>query len=186
MNGNYYLPCLQKKPQIDESCYIDKSARIVGDVTLRKNVSVWFHVSLRGDVNTITVGEGTNIQDNTVIHTTYQTNPTIIGDNVTIGHRALLHGCTIGNNVLVGMGSIILDGVRVGDHSLIAAGSLLPPGKEFPSGVMLMGSPAKVIRTLSEEEQHTLSMISFQYRAYVEEYKKAGYFTNWPQHSDFR
>ena len=144
-----------KEVKIHESCFIAETANLIGDVTIGQNSSIWYMTVLRGDGNYIKVGKHTNIQDNTVVHisTPY---PTIIGDYVTIGHSAIIHACTIGNKVLIGMGSIILDGVEIGSETIIGAGSLVPPGKKIPSGVLAMGSPARVVRELTAEEKKSL------------------------------
>ena len=120
-------------------------------VTLKKRASLWYGTLICGDDNFISIGENTNIQDNCTIHITKEL-PTIIGDNVTIGHGAIVHACKVGNNVLIGMGVIVLDGVEIGDNVIIAAESLVPPGKKMPSNILVMCSPAKVVRELTEEE----------------------------------
>ena len=131
------------EPKIDETAFIAESADIVGQVTIEKNANIWYGTVLRADDNYITVGENTNIQDGSIVHISEKF-PTIIGKNVTVGHKSIIHGCEIGDNTLIGMGSIVLDGAKVGEFTLLGAGSLVPPGKEIPSGVLAMGSPAKV------------------------------------------
>ena len=150
------------KPKIDESVFIAESADIIGDVVINKNSSVWYNVVIRGDEQSIRVGENTNIQDGCVIHTGWDI-PTEIGNNVTIGHKALIHGCKIGDNTLIGMGSIVLDNAEVGDYVLLGAGSLVPPGKKIPSGVLAMGSPAKVIRELTDAEKESIRKSAIDY-----------------------
>jgi len=150
------------EPKIDESAFIAGSADIVGKVNIEKNANIWYGTVLRADDNYITVGENTNIQDGSVVHIS-EGHPTIIGKNVTIGHKSIIHGCEIGDNTLIGMGSIVLDGAKVGEFTLLGAGSLVPPGKEIPSGVLAMGSPAKVIRELSEEEKENLTKSAIKY-----------------------
>jgi len=150
------------EPKIDESAFIAESADIVGKVNIEKNANIWYGTVLRADDNYITVGENTNIQDGSVVHIS-EGHPTIIGKNVTIGHKSIIHGCEIGDNTLIGMGSIVLDGAKVGEFTLLGAGSLVPPGKEIPSGVLAMGSPAKVIRELSEEEKESLTKSAIKY-----------------------
>ena len=149
-------------PEIDESVFVADSADVIGDVNIGKNSSVWYGTVLRADDNHITVGENTNIQDGSVVHIS-EGYPTVIGDNVTIGHKSIIHGCEIGNNTLIGMGSIVLDGAKIGEFTLLGAGSLVPPGKEIPSGVLAMGSPAKVIRELSEQEKENLTKSALKY-----------------------
>lgn len=142
----------EKKPQISESCFIAENAQVIGDLTLGENSSVWFGAVIRADVNKIFIGNGTNIQDNSTIHV-YRSGPAVeVGNNVTIGHNVTLHGCKIHDNCLIGMGSVILDGAEIGENTIIGAGSLVTQHKKIPSGVLCMGSPAKVIRNLTESE----------------------------------
>lgn len=150
------------KPNIDKTVFIAESADIIGKVNIEKNVNIWYNTVIRADDQSITIGENTNIQDGCVVHVGNDI-PTVIGKNVTIGHKALIHGCTIGNNTLIGMGSIVLDGAKVGEYTLLGAGSLVPPGKEIPSGVLAMGSPAKVIRELSDIEKENLVKSALKY-----------------------
>lgn len=140
-----------KNPVIDNEAYIAETAVIIGDVKLMKNSNVWFGATLRGDMESITIGENTNIQENSVIHVD-KTEKVIVGDNCTVGHNAIIHGCTIGNNTLIGMGAIILNGAKIGDNSIVAAGALVTQNKEFEDGVLILGNPAKVVRKLTEEE----------------------------------
>ncbi|MFD3156050.1 gamma carbonic anhydrase family protein [Haloimpatiens sp. FM7330] len=141
-----------KSPKIDKSTFIAESADVIGDVTIEKNVSIWFGAVLRGDSNIICVGENTNIQDNTVVHVDSGKYPTIIGNNITIGHNAIIHGCKINDNVLIGMGTIILNGAEIGKNTIVGAGSLVTQNKKIPEGVLCLGSPAKVVRKLTQEE----------------------------------
>ena len=150
------------EPKIDETVFIAESVDVIGKVTIEKNANIWYGAVLRADDNYITVGENTNIQDGTVVHIS-EGYHTVIGNNVTIGHKSIIHGCEIGDNTLIGMGSIVLDGAKVGQFTLLGAGSLIPPGKEIPSGVLAMGSPAKVIRELSEEEKENLTKSALKY-----------------------
>ncbi len=149
-------------PQIGNDCYIDKQAVLIGNVSIGEESSVWPLVTIRGDVNSITIGRRTNIQDNSVLHVTHKSKdnpagfPITIGDDVTIGHQVLLHGCTIGNKVLIGMGSVIMDGAIIEDEVLLGAGSLVPPAKLLKSGYLYMGSPARQIRKLTVEELGSL------------------------------
>jgi len=151
-----------KSPQLGSKVYIDASAQLVGDIQLAEDVSVWPLVAARGDVNQIIIGARTNIQDGSVLHVTRRTtanpagHPLIIGEDVTIGHKVMLHGCRLGNRILVGMGSIILDGAIVEDEVLIGAGTLVPPGKRLETGYLYMGSPAKHARALTDQERHFL------------------------------
>ena len=158
------------KPQIDESCFVADSAEIIGRVNVDENSSIWYGCIIRGDENTINIGKNTNIQDGTVIHISKE-HQTEIGDYVTVGHKAIVHACKIGNNVLVGMGAILLDGVEIEDDVLIGAGSIVTPGKVIPRGSLVLGSPAKVIRELSEEEIKHLKQSAIDYRIYAEKHK---------------
>lgn len=141
-----------KKPQIHRTVFVANGAVVVGDVTIAEHSSVWFNTVARGDVNYIKIGKKTNIQDNSVLHVTTDTHPLVIGDEVTVGHRVILHGCTVRDRVLVGMGAIVLDGAVLEEYSFVAAGSLVPPGFNVPSGKLVMGAPAKVKRDLTEQE----------------------------------
>lgn len=158
------------KPKIDESCFVADSAEVIGRVNVDKNSSVWYGCIIRGDENTIDIGKNTNIQDGTVIHISKEYG-TIIGDYVTVGHKAILHACKVGNNVLVGMGAILLDGVEIEDDVLIAAGSIVTPGKVIPKGSLVMGSPAKVVRELSDEEIEQLKQSALDYCNYADKHK---------------
>ncbi|HSP77778.1 MAG TPA: gamma carbonic anhydrase family protein [Myxococcaceae bacterium] len=140
-------------PRVHPSCFVEDSAQVIGDVELGEDSSVWFNSVLRGDVHAIRIGQRTNIQDLTMIHVTSGRFSTTIGDDVTVGHHVVLHGCTVGNRVLVGMGAVVLDGVEIGDDCIIGAGSLLTPGTRIPPGSLVVGSPGKVKRPLSDEER---------------------------------
>lgn len=138
-------------PEVPASAWVADSAQVMGQVTLAENASVWYGAVIRGDNDRITVGRNSNVQDASVLHTDHDT-PLTIGDNVTIGHQVVLHGCTIGDGSLVGIGSVVLNRARIGRNSIVGAGSLVPEGKEFPDGVLIVGSPAKVVRELSAEQ----------------------------------
>jgi len=140
-----------KHPQIPKDCYVAENATIVGDVTFGKQCSVWFNAVIRGDVHYIKIGDKVNIQDGAVIHATYQKSPTTIGNNVSIGHNAIVHGCTIKDNVLVGMGSIIMDDCVVESNSIIAAGAVVTKNTIVESGSIYAGVPAKKVKDISEE-----------------------------------
>ena len=158
-----------KQPHIDPSCFIAPSSDVIGDVVIGSSSSVWFNTTIRGDVSSIHIGEGSNIQDNTVVHVTIGV-PTSIGDGVTIGHGVILHSCTIGNGCLIGMGSIILDGTILAEETLVGAGSLIPPGKTFPARSLVMGSPAKFIRALTEKELEDMRENARHYAEAAQEY----------------
>lgn len=140
-----------KEPVIEKDVRIGENAVVIGDVTLKKDSNIWFGTVIRGDEEKVIVGEGTNIQENSVIHVDKK-NPVIIGNGCTIGHGAIIHGCSMGDNVLVGMGAIILNGVKIGNNTIIGAGSLITQNKEFEDGVLILGNPAKVVRRLTQEE----------------------------------
>ncbi|WZL71535.1 gamma carbonic anhydrase family protein [Clostridiaceae bacterium 35-E11] len=159
------------KPEIDESCYVSDNATIIGYVKIKKNANIWYGTVIRGDDNHIIIGENTNIQDNCTVHIASDF-PTIIGDDVTVGHGAIVHACTIGNRVLVGMGAIILNGAVIGNDVIIGAGSLIPPGKEIPSNSLVMGSPAKVVRELTEKDREKLKDSALHYVALANKHKK--------------
>ena len=163
-------------PSIGSDNYIDKSAILVGDITLSDDVSIWPLVAARGDVNTITIGARTNIQDGTVLHVTRkssenpQGNPLIIGSDVTVGHKCMLHGCQLGDRILVGMGAIIMDGAVIEDDVFIGAGSLVPPNKTLLSGYLYVGNPVKQARLLKESEAAFLRQSAINYVELKNEY----------------
>ncbi|PQB05124.1 gamma carbonic anhydrase family protein [Aureitalea marina] len=140
-----------KSPQIPDDCYLAANAVIVGDVVMGNQCSVWFNAVIRGDVHYIKMGNKVNVQDGAVIHATYQKSPTNIGNNVSIGHNAIVHGCTINDNVLIGMGSIVMDDCVVESNSIIAAGAVLTKGTHVPSGTIYAGVPAKKVKDISAE-----------------------------------
>jgi carbonic anhydrase/acetyltransferase-like protein (isoleucine patch superfamily) len=143
---------LRAKPQLGAGVYIAKGAVVLGDVRMGDASSVWYNAVVRGDINYIQIGRGTNIQDNAVLHLADEF-ACILGDYVTVGHSAIIHACTIGNEVLVGMGAIVLDGAVVGDQCLIGAKALVTGGTQIPAGSLVLGSPAKVVRSLTPEER---------------------------------
>ncbi len=145
------LPVKGVSPQIFEDCFIAPNATIVGDVVMGKECSIWFNAVVRGDVNSIRMGDRVNIQDGACIHCTYQKTKTIIGNNVSIGHHAIVHGCTVEDNVLIGMGAIVMDRVRIGSNSIIAAGAVVLEDTEIPPGTIFAGIPAKKVKDISQE-----------------------------------
>jgi len=159
-------------PKIHPTVYLSDNVYVIGDVEIGEDSSVWFGSVVRGDVNYIRIGKRTNIQDNSVVHVTHDTHPTIIGDNVTVGHRVILHGCTLGNNILVGMGAVIMDGAEIEDYVLVGAGALITPNKKIPSGVLVAGVPAKIVRDLKEEEIKLIEESAENYVMYKNEYLK--------------
>lgn len=138
----------EHKPDIADSAWVADSAQVIGRVTLAEDCSVWFNAVLRGDSDSLTIGRGTNIQDGSVLHADTGF-PLQLGENVTVGHHVMLHGCSVGENSLIGIGAVVLNGAKIGKNSLVGAGALVTEGKEFPDGVLIVGSPAKVVRELS-------------------------------------
>lgn len=163
---------LKRTPQFDETVFVAPSADIIGDVTLGKESSVWFNVTIRGDVNFIEIGDRSNVQDNVCIHVMNQTGPTVIGNEVTIGHGAVVHGCTIKDRVLIGINATILDEVVIEPDVIVAAGTLVPPGKTLESGYMYMGSPAKKARKLTDEELASIPQYAANYVKYSRAYQQ--------------
>jgi carbonic anhydrase/acetyltransferase-like protein (isoleucine patch superfamily) len=160
------LPVKGISPVWGAECFIAENSTIVGDVVMGNNCSVWFNAVVRGDVNFIRVGDNVNIQDGVVIHCTYQKAGTTIGDDVSIGHNALLHGCTLKNNVLVGMGAIIMDNAVVEEFTIIAAGSVILENTVCESGFIYAGSPAKKIKPVSDEQRQMLKRLPNNYIMY--------------------
>jgi carbonic anhydrase/acetyltransferase-like protein (isoleucine patch superfamily) len=162
-------------PKIHASVFQAPGSRIIGDVEIGKNSSVWFNTVIRGDINSIRIGEGTSIQDGSVVHVTHKTAPTVIGNNVTIGHMVMLHGCTIHDFVLVGMQSTVLDGADIGEESLIGACSMITQGIKIPPRSLVLGAPAKVVRPLKDEEIRLLHQSAENYKQYVRWYMEGGF-----------
>lgn len=149
-------------PDIHESAWVADSAHVIGQVTLAEGASVWFGVVIRGDMDAIHVGSGSNIQDNSVLHAD-QGQPLNIGQNVSVGHQVMLHGCTIGDGSLIGIQAVVLNGAKIGKNCLVGAGALVTEGKEFPDGSMILGSPARAVKQLSAEQVDGLKMIAKHY-----------------------
>ncbi len=145
------LPVKNIAPEIPSDCYIAPNATIVGDVVMGSECSVWFNAVIRGDVNSIRMGSKVNVQDGACIHCTYQKTKTVIGNNVSIGHHAIVHGCTVEDNVLIGMGAIVMDGVKIGSNSIIAAGAVVLENTEVPPGSIFAGVPAKKVKDISQD-----------------------------------
>jgi carbonic anhydrase/acetyltransferase-like protein (isoleucine patch superfamily) len=160
-----------KLPVVHPTVFLAAGCRVVGDVVLEENVSVWFNVVIRGDVERIRVNRNTNIQDNAVIHVTHFSNPTEIGENVTVGHGAIVHGCTIGDRTLIGMNAVILDRAVIGNDCLVAAGAVVRPGMKVPDGSMVAGIPAKIVKSLSSEEREMVHAGATNYMMYVRHYR---------------
>ncbi len=164
-----YSSYFEHSPKLGERTYAADGAKIIGRVELGDHANVWFNTVIRGDVNFIKIGKNSNIQDLCMLHVTEQ-NSLTIGENTSLGHSVILHGCKIGNGCLIGMGAIILDGAEIGDECLVAAGSLVSPGKKFPAGSMIKGRPAVVERALSPEEREKVSHHYMAYLVYKEQY----------------
>ena len=159
-------------PQIHESAFVEESAQVIGDVRIGEESSIWFNSVVRGDIYYIRLGNRTNIQDNSVIHVKDGSHATIIEDEVTVGHNVTLHGCYVERGSLIGIGSIILDDARIGSHSIVAAGALVSPGTVVPPRSLVMGLPAKVKRTLTDEEVAGLDVFWKNYVRYTRVYKE--------------
>ncbi len=148
------LPVNGISPQLGENCFVAPNATIVGDVVMGNDCSVWFNAVIRGDVNSIRIGNKVNIQDGAVLHCTYQKTKVNLGNNVSIGHNAIVHGCTVHDNVLIGMGAIVMDNCEIGSNTIIAAGAVVTEGTKVPSGCIFAGVPAKKVKDISEELIH--------------------------------
>lgn len=156
-------------PTIGAEVYLAPGVKLVGRAILGNHVSLWHNVVVRADVNTITIGENSNVQDLSMLHVT-ELNALVIGKNVSLGHNVTLHGCTIGDSCLIGMGAIVLDGAVIGENSVVAAGTLVPPGKVYPPRSMIMGNPAKLTRSLTDKEAHGYGNHYRAYLAYKDQY----------------
>ncbi len=159
-----------RRPVVAESAYIDPSAQVIGDVTLAERTSVWCNVTMRADINSITVGEGSNIQDNSCLHVD-DDEPLRIGERVVVGHSCTVHGCTIEDDCLVGMGSTVLSGAHVGAGSIVAAGSLVLEGQQVPAGSVVMGAPAKVRRQATDQDREAIRANAARYAQLAQEFQ---------------
>ncbi|MEJ2883936.1 gamma carbonic anhydrase family protein [Pedobacter sp. GR22-6] len=160
------LPVKEIYPKWDDNCFIAPNATIVGDVVMGKNCSVWFNAVIRGDVNSIRIGNDSNIQDGAVIHATYLKAPTVIGNRVSIGHNAIVHGCTLKDHILIGMGAIVMDHVLIEEYTIIAAGSVVLENTHCESGFIYAGTPAKKIKPITEEQRALLNKLPDNYIMY--------------------
>ena len=158
------------KPTIPVSCFIEETGVIIGDVVLGEHCSVWFHAVIRGDVHSIRIGDRTNMQDLCILHVTHDIHPLIIGSEVTIGHVAILHGCTIQDRVLIGMGAIVMDGAVIGEDSVVGAGALVVEGMNVPPKSVILGSPGRVRRAVSETELAWIKESAENYVKYADQY----------------
>jgi gamma-carbonic anhydrase len=154
-------------PRFGSNCFIADNAVVVGEVSMGQNCTVWFNAVVRGDVHSITIGDNTNIQDGAVIHCTYQKAKTVIGSNVSIAHNAIVHGCTVEDNVLIGMGAIIMDDAVIGTNSVIAAGAVVLPGTQVEPGSIYAGVPAKKVKDISPEMKEVIARTSRNYPMYA-------------------
>lgn len=161
-------------PTIDASCYIQSSAQIIGDVVIGAESSVWFNAVVRGDVHHIRIGARTNIQDNSTVHVAAGRYPTTVGDDVTVGHNVVLHGCTVGDRCLIGIGAIVLDGCVIGDDCMVGAGALVTPRTVLDAGWLMLGSPARPVRPLGEVERESLLASARNYVANGARYRALG------------
>jgi len=171
---------LEKSPTIDESVFVARSADVIGEVKIGKDSSVWFQTVLRADVMPITIGERSNVQDGSVIHGSLNKAQTTIGNGVTIGHKVILHGCTIDDEVLIGMGACVMDNSHIPKHSLVGAGSLVTENSKFEEGMLILGSPARAVRPLKEAELAFIKSNAAHYVNYSNSYKtkKVNYYEN--------
>lgn len=163
-----FFPYQGMMPEVHDSVFFASGAKIIGDVKIGKDSSVWYNTVIRGDVNYIHIGELTNVQDCSMLHVTNETQPLIIGDKVTIGHCVTLHGCTVHNLSLIGMGAVVLDGAIVEECSVVAAGAVVPPNFIVPKGTLVAGVPCKVIRQLTEQEISDLEKSALHYKEYAQ------------------
>ncbi len=161
------LPVRGNKPEFPDSCWLAPNATLIGDISMGENCTVWFNAVLRGDVNSIIIGDKVNIQDGAVIHCTYEKTKTIIGDNVSIGHNAIIHGCVIKDEVLIGMGAIVMDGAVIGKNSIIGAGAVVTQNTQVPPGSIYVGNPAKFLKETSPEAAEVFMRTANNYVLYA-------------------
>lgn len=164
MSGQNLYNFGEIKPVLHKTVFVAPGARVVGRVEIGAHSSVWYNVVIRGDVDEVKIGSGTNIQDGSVLHED-EGFPLVIGDNVTVGHGAILHGCSVGDGAVIGMGAIVLSGAKIGANTVVGAGSLVPQGKEIPPNCLVMGTPAKVVRELGQDEIAAFGRMASHYRA---------------------
>jgi carbonic anhydrase/acetyltransferase-like protein (isoleucine patch superfamily) len=159
-------------PKFGSNCFFAENATVIGEVTMGNNCTVWFNAVVRGDVHSITIGDNTNVQDGAIIHCTYLKAKTVIGSNVSIAHNAIVHGCTVEDNVLIGMGAIIMDDAVIGSNSVIAAGAIILPGTRVEPGSMYAGNPAKRMKDISDEMKEVIQRTARNYPMYSEWFKE--------------
>jgi carbonic anhydrase/acetyltransferase-like protein (isoleucine patch superfamily) len=160
-----------KAPQLGEGAWVADSAQVIGDVVMGPGASVWFGSVVRGDTEVIRIGTNTNVQDSSVLHADFGI-PLVLGDNVTVGHMVMLHGCTVGDNSLIGIGAVILNGARIGRNCVVGAGSVVTENKEFPDNSLIIGSPARVVKTLDDEAVQKFARLSDHYVENAERYRR--------------
>jgi carbonic anhydrase/acetyltransferase-like protein (isoleucine patch superfamily) len=163
-----------KAPRVAASVFLAEGSVVTGDVEIGEDSSLWFGTVVRGDVNPVHIGARTNLQDQTIVHVTAGKHPTVIGDDVTAGHRAVLHGCTVKDRSLVGIGAIVMDGAVVGPEAMVGAGALVPPGMIVPPGKLVLGSPARVVRDLTADELAFIRRTAERYVGYAATYRRGG------------
>jgi carbonic anhydrase/acetyltransferase-like protein (isoleucine patch superfamily) len=161
-------------PKISDTALVVETAAIIGDVVIGEESSIWFHCVVRGDMHHIRIGKRTNIQDLCVLHVRFKTGATILGDDITVGHRAILHACTVGNRVLVGMGSIVMDGAVIGEDSIVGAGALVAPGTVVPPRSLVVGAPARVKRPVTDAEIAGIADSALRYVEFANKYRNVG------------
>lgn len=157
-------------PQLADTAWVADNAQVIGNVKLGADASVWFGVTARGDTESISIGQGSNVQDGSVLHADVGL-PLVVGDNVTVGHKVMLHGCTIGDETLIGIGAIVLNGAKIGKNCVVGAGALVTEGKAFPDGSMIIGSPAKAVRQLTPEQMEGLRLSAKHYIENAQRYR---------------
>ena len=172
MSENKIIKYLDTVPEIDESVFLAEGVKIIGDVKIGKGSSIWYNTVIRGDVNYITIGENTNVQDLSMLHVTANEFPLILGDEITIGHSVTLHGCVLKDRAFIGMGATVLDGAVVESDSVVAAGAVVKQGFTVPSGKLVAGVPAKIVRDLSEDDIKNIKASAERYKKYAELSKK--------------
>jgi carbonic anhydrase/acetyltransferase-like protein (isoleucine patch superfamily) len=166
------IPFKERMPSVSAHSFVAPDAWIIGDVTIGDEVSIFFNAVLRGDIQSITIGRGTNLQEHSLVHTSHGMAPAVIGEDVTVGHRAIIHGCFIGNRCLIGMGATILDNAEVGDGCIIGAHALIPKGMKIPPNSLVIGTPGKVVRELTNEESSSLLASALGYQELGREYRE--------------
>jgi carbonic anhydrase/acetyltransferase-like protein (isoleucine patch superfamily) len=165
------IPFKEKTPVVSASAFIAPDAWVIGDTSIGENVSIFFHAVLRGDIQSIKVGRGTNLQEHALVHTSHGMSPALIGEDVTVGHRAIVHGCSIGDRCLIGMGATVLDNAEVGEECIIGAHALVPKGMKIPPRSLVIGTPAKVTRALTTDEINNLTASAQGYQRLGETYR---------------